>query len=79
MSPADGRSRLVVGRGGGGGHGYFGPAVDVCEAGRIDVGVRMEGWVEGDETGAVRIVDMAEVVETEVVDEIATYERDVGY
>lgn len=39
----------------------------------------MEGWVEGDETGAVRIVDMAEVVETEVVDEIATYERDVGY
>ena len=79
MPSTDRWGRLVVRGGGGGGHGYFGPAVDVCEAGRIDVGVRMEGWVEGDETGAVRIVDMAEVVETEVVDEIATYERDVGY
>ena len=47
------------------------PAGCVCEGGGEDVGVRGVGGAEGYDAAAVRVVDVAEVGETETVHEIA--------
>ena len=62
---------FVIGYGRAGGVVELWPAGGVCEGGSEDVGVGCVGGAEGYDAAAVRVVDVAEVGETETVHEIA--------
>lgn len=62
---------LVLADLGAGGCGELWPALGVCEGGMGDVWVRGVGGVEGDDAGAVDVVDLFEVGEADGVDEKA--------
>ena len=72
MASTNGRRGLVVARCGTGGHPELRPPFTVCEASGVDVGILAVRLIERDESGAIWIVDVAQVVQPQVMDEITT-------
>ena len=75
MSSADRRGGLVVTWGRTCRHRELWPSLDVRKTGSIDVGIRVVGGVEGDDSSAIGIVDVPQIAQSETMDEVTGWGR----